>query len=635
MSPIILQTIQDKNAFGHVTREVSGNNIHTYREYDVSGRMKLLMTGHGNGGSDIQYMTYQYDAVGNMTVRNDSRVIGNELIEEFTYDRVNRIERVDTTFTDPYFGLIELTDYDITYDAGGRRSTLKHGHAPSITYNYDPNHIHGVSGTTDGKSYGYDAVGNQTLSDGRVLDYTAFNKAKRMSQGSYAVEYSYGANNEKLTRKDIYSGEETLTWYVGNVEIVTTNWSGGVPESIKYKRYLGDNTVVTHHGPEIIDIDYMFKDHLGSTQVIASHAPSGYGVRHLSYDAFGKNRPITRPDPILNYFLISNITNRGFTGQDHVSELSLINFNARMYDPNLGMMLQADTVVPDGPVVDSLNRYAYVYNNPLSYADPTGNTPKSVIDPWYHMRQEYNRMLPPNTTRDTNGLMGGSGVSQRALPQERDNTTTQNDMPAGVNGGSMGNGDLAFGINNSGQGWDGTPRPRSRIKTKKKDFSNDENALRDMDFEPHLGPDDTIETKIFVDGSSESVLGTSQKGCSGDDRCILYKNEYPNATLLVHNHLEPVVAESGKNKSTHVKATELARDIPGHGDHNPLKLNMTSGVITARGYRYHITGKPNSPKIKYLGGGEDENFGKYVEQNWRPGVPALMLKIAKDYLKNN
>ena len=35
--------------------------------------------------------------------------------------------------------------------------------------------------------------------------------------------------------------------------------------------------------------------------------------------------------------------------------------------------MQADTIVPEPSNPQSLNRYAYVYNSPLRYADPTGH----------------------------------------------------------------------------------------------------------------------------------------------------------------------------------------------------------------------------------------------------------------------
>jgi hypothetical protein len=42
----------------------------------------------------------------------------------------------------------------------------------------------------------------------------------------------------------------------------------------------------------------------------------------------------------------------------------------------LGRFAQADTIVPGG--VQGLDRYAYVYNSPIQYNDPTGHFPKPV-----------------------------------------------------------------------------------------------------------------------------------------------------------------------------------------------------------------------------------------------------------------
>ena len=46
---------------------------------------------------------------------------------------------------------------------------------------------------------------------------------------------------------------------------------------------------------------------------------------------------------------------------------------ARDYDPRLGRWLSADTIVPEPGNPPSLNRFAYVYNNPLKYTDPSGH----------------------------------------------------------------------------------------------------------------------------------------------------------------------------------------------------------------------------------------------------------------------
>ncbi len=67
-----------------------------------------------------------------------------------------------------------------------------------------------------------------------------------------------------------------------------------------------------------------------------------------------------------------NITQRGFTGHKHVDHADVIHMNGRIYDPTLGRFMQADPIVQAPDNLQSLNRYSYVFNNPLSYTDPTG-----------------------------------------------------------------------------------------------------------------------------------------------------------------------------------------------------------------------------------------------------------------------
>ena len=48
---------------------------------------------------------------------------------------------------------------------------------------------------------------------------------------------------------------------------------------------------------------------------------------------------------------------------------------ARWYDAQLGRWISADTIVPNPANSQSFNRFAYVYNNPLKYVDPSGHRP--------------------------------------------------------------------------------------------------------------------------------------------------------------------------------------------------------------------------------------------------------------------
>jgi RHS repeat-associated protein len=62
-----------------------------------------------------------------------------------------------------------------------------------------------------------------------------------------------------------------------------------------------------------------------------------------------------------------------------LAQVALIHMNGRIYDPAIGRMMSADPFVQDPTNGQSLNRYAYVINNPLAYTDPNGFFFKSIF----------------------------------------------------------------------------------------------------------------------------------------------------------------------------------------------------------------------------------------------------------------
>ncbi|MBK6585164.1 MAG: hypothetical protein IPG20_20210 [Gammaproteobacteria bacterium] len=72
------------------------------------------------------------------------------------------------------------------------------------------------------------------------------------------------------------------------------------------------------------------------------------------------------------WIAIMGLTERGFTGHQHVDRLDLIHMNGRTYDPKLGRFMQADIVVQSPFDTQSYNRYSYLMNNPLNGTDPSG-----------------------------------------------------------------------------------------------------------------------------------------------------------------------------------------------------------------------------------------------------------------------
>jgi RHS repeat-associated protein len=66
------------------------------------------------------------------------------------------------------------------------------------------------------------------------------------------------------------------------------------------------------------------------------------------------------------------LTDRGFTGHEHLDQFGLINMNGRMYDPVLGRFLSPDPIIQSPDFTQSFNSYSYCINNPLKYNDPSG-----------------------------------------------------------------------------------------------------------------------------------------------------------------------------------------------------------------------------------------------------------------------
>ena len=131
-------------------------------------------------------------------------------------------------------------------------------------------------------------------------------------------------------------------------------------------------------------LKYIHRDHLGSVDVISKS--DGTLKFNLSYDPFGSRRKSDWSMDITASSL-STITNaqasrgsRGFTGHEHLDRTGLIHMNGRIFDPRLGRFLQPDPIVQSPSFSQSYNRYAYVFNDPLSLTDPSGFCTSSNVN---------------------------------------------------------------------------------------------------------------------------------------------------------------------------------------------------------------------------------------------------------------
>src|SRR5262249_36051415 len=121
---------------------------------------------------------------------------------------------------------------------------------------------------------------------------------------------------------------------------------------------------------------------LGSTEALTDG--SGTVTATYKYDVFGAVRNSTG----------AGSTGFKFTGQQEDGATGLVYLRARLYDPATGRFLSMDPFRGDPSDPASLNRYAYVRNNPIGLVDPdglepdsawTGNVAHAIIQFWFSM----------------------------------------------------------------------------------------------------------------------------------------------------------------------------------------------------------------------------------------------------------
>jgi len=145
----------------------------------------------------------------------------------------------------------------------------------------------------------------------------------------------------------------------GNREL-TYLYAGGTPFAIHQKQ------------GQTEQLFYLHTDYQGSIRAITNE--QGIVIETRDYDAWGRPRNAsTLQYTATNPFSVTTITKRGYTFHEHIFEFSLINMNARMYDPVTRRVISPDNYIQAPDNTQSFNRYSYCWNNPLKYTDPDGN----------------------------------------------------------------------------------------------------------------------------------------------------------------------------------------------------------------------------------------------------------------------
>ncbi len=152
----------------------------------------------------------------------------------------------------------------------------------------------------------------------------------------------------------------------------TVNPSTG--EATLYYRFNGRAVAWSNNS----GLKYVLSDHLNSIHGEASGNQSELSQHR--YFPFGSDRTVSGASDLAD--------EERFTSQKQIdagngnADRELYYYGARWYLPGVGIFTQPDTVVPDYKNPQVLNRFAYGYNNPVKYADPSGHDPSQYDSQW-------------------------------------------------------------------------------------------------------------------------------------------------------------------------------------------------------------------------------------------------------------
>jgi RHS repeat-associated protein len=331
------------NPAGQILSMNYGNGISG--GYGYNGRLQLSAIQYGNSAGSILDLAYSYGGVGNNgQIQSITDNLSSARSTSYVYDELGRLQ-VAQTVDQTSAGTWKL---NFTYDRYGNRlrqtPTGGAGLMPMNEVLADPptNHLFG-SGQT------YDAAGNMT-SDG-VHSYTYDAEGRITHADGSANTFTYDGGGFRV-------GKNGIVYIAAGGHVIAEYLSGAAPTSPNTEYiYAGGQRVTTIASGTI---SYHYSDHLS---VRSSADSTGTVTRTYGHFPFGET-----------WYETGTPNKWKFTTyeRDADSEGGLDYANARFDSTRMGRFMSLDPLAGIIGNPQSLNRYAYVMNDPINFVDPTG-----------------------------------------------------------------------------------------------------------------------------------------------------------------------------------------------------------------------------------------------------------------------
>jgi RHS repeat-associated protein len=322
--------------------------------------------------SNIQCISYAYDANGNITKIVDNSTSSAARTVDYTYDALNRLMTASSS------NVVSGQNYFQTFSYDALGNILS---GPVGTYSYqgnqgssyaDPDAMTGITLGTSTKTFAYDQNGN-LLSSGNATN--TWNYRNQMTQsvlqtGSSTYAYDYLGQRVKLVENGTSTIFPTMAY---NVTLGAT--------STTVKHIFANGIPVATIQGATGTIYYDLADHLGGTNLVTN--TSGAGMETLDYYPYGAARIDNKAGGYSG-------EKRKFDSMERDSATGLDYAQARYYDNSRGQFVSQDPsflAVGDPSKIQDItsisqqafladpqqmNSYSWGRDNPITLKDPAG-----------------------------------------------------------------------------------------------------------------------------------------------------------------------------------------------------------------------------------------------------------------------
>lgn len=308
---------------------------------------------------DGMQMEYQYDANGNMTevYQNGELLTSYGYNEEGQLIRENNTQKQMTTVYSYDLGNNISVVYEYAYtlaeDLSG--ASIQNVH----TYEYEEEWKDLLT-SYDGQKITYDEIGNPIqYRNGMELEWTFGKRLQGITNEEQDIAYGYDFEGNRITKT--VNGLTTKFYYDDSHLVYQEN----AEDQIWFCYDTDGNSV----GFILNETSYYYKKNL-LQDVIGIVDGDGNTVVEYAYDAWGTICGITGNMQIAH---LNPIRYRSYYYDEETGFYYLLN---RYYDSETGRMLNADQYIS----IAYPNVFAYATNNPIKYADASGNIVETIVD---------------------------------------------------------------------------------------------------------------------------------------------------------------------------------------------------------------------------------------------------------------